>query len=160
MKTIVIGLGNPILGDDGVGWRVAEELSRQLTHKSDKIDICCLSVGGLTLMERLVGYNRAILVDALQTGLHPPGTVKQLQLEELPDQISSHMVSTHDANLKTALQLGREMGVQLPEQIMVVGIEAQHVIDFSDTLSPSVRSAIPQAVQIVSNLLKTTTWTQ
>jgi len=154
MKTIVIGLGNPILGDDGVGWKVAEEISGLVLSKSDSIVVDCLSVGGLSLMEHMIGYNRAILVDTLQTGLHPPGTVIQMQLEDLPDQLAGHLVSAHDANLKTALQLGREMGVELPEQITIVGIEAQHVYDFTEVLSPDVMAAVPQAVQLVSDILQ------
>ena len=156
MKTIVIGLGNPILGDDGVGWRVAEEISGLGFCKSNSVVVDCLSVGGLTLMECLVGYNRAILVDALQTGLHPPGTVIQMQLDDLPDLVAGHMASAHDAKLKTALQLGREMGLQLPDQVLIVGIEAQRVFDFSEKLSPIVMAAVPQAVQLVSELLQTT----
>jgi len=122
MKTMVIGLGNPILGDDDEGWVVAQEISKLELSRSSSIVVECLSVCGLILMERLVGYHRAILVDALQTGLHLPGTVIQLQLADLPEQTSSHMVSAHDASLKTALTHGHEMGVQLPEQIIVVGI--------------------------------------
>ena len=153
MKTIVIGLGNPILGDDGVGWVVAQEISKLELSRSGTIVVECLSVGGLTLMERLVGYHRAVLVDALKTGLHPPGTVIQLQLDDLPEQASSHMVSAHDASLRTSLQLGHEMGVQLPKQIIVVGIEAEQVYDFSEVLSSRISEAIPEAVQVVCNLL-------
>jgi len=155
MKTILIGLGNPILGDDGVGWKVAEEISRMELFKSKSVEVDCLSVGGLTLMERLVGYNRAILVDALQTGEHPLGSVILIRLEDLPDHIAGHMTSVHDVNLKTALQLGREMGAQLPEQIYVVGIEAQHVYDISEDLSPIILSAVPNAIQYVCKLLQT-----
>jgi hydrogenase maturation protease len=59
MKTIIIGLGNPILGDDGVGWKVVEELGKLDHSKSKSIEVDCLSVGGLTLMERMVGYHHA-----------------------------------------------------------------------------------------------------
>jgi hydrogenase maturation protease len=68
--------------------------------------------------------------------------------------LAGHLVSAHDANLKTALQLGREMGVELPEQITIVGIEAQHVYDFTEVLSPDVMAAVPQAVQLVSDILQ------
>jgi hydrogenase maturation protease len=153
VKTIIIGLGNPILGDDGVGCVVAQEISKLALFVSGSVVVECLSAGGLTLMESLAGYHRAILVDAVQTGLHRPGTVIQLPLDDLPEQASSHMISAHDASLKTALQLGHEMGVQLPKQIIVVGIEAEQVYDFSDTLSSRISEAIPEAVQVVCNLL-------
>jgi hydrogenase maturation protease len=154
-KTIIIGLGNPILGDDGVGWKVIAELSNINLGNSQTIDIDCLSNGGLTLMERLVGYHRAILVDALQTGQYAPGTVMCLQLDDLPDRKTGHMSSAHDVNFKTALQLGREMGIRLPEQIIIIGIEAQRVIDFSEELSTGVEAAVPQAVQLISDILQT-----
>ena len=63
MKTMVIGLGNPILGDDGVGWKVAEEVRKQLPCDMS-VNVDCLSVGGISLMEHLIGYDRAILIDA------------------------------------------------------------------------------------------------
>jgi len=146
MKTIVIGLGNPILGDDGVGWVVVEEISKLKSCESTTVVVDCLSVGGLTLMEHLVGFNRAIVVDALQTALHPVGTVIQMPLEDLPEQITGHLTSAHDVNLKTALQLGREMGAQLPEEIIIIGIVANSVTDFSKELSPQVKAAVHQAV--------------
>jgi hydrogenase maturation protease len=75
MKTLVVGLGNPILGDDGVGWRVAEEVKRKLTFSLDpplegedgEIYVDCLSLGGISLMERLIGHDRAILIDAFMS---------------------------------------------------------------------------------------------
>ena len=155
MKTIVIGLGNPILGDDGVGWVVAEEISKLKSCESTEVIVDCLSVGGLTLMEHLVGFDRAIVVDALQTTLHPVGTVIHLQLEDLPEKFAGHLASAHDVNLKTALQLGREMGAQLPGEIIIIGIEANYVNDFCKELSPQVKAAVPQAIQIIYNLLQT-----
>lgn len=155
MKTIVIGLGNPILGDDGVGWKVAEEIIKLELSKSNLIEVDCLSVGGLTLMEHMVGYNRAILIDAIQTGKNPPGTVIQIRLEDMPEQIAGHTASAHDVNLHTAIQLGHEMGAQLPEQIFIVGIEAQRVYDISEELSPPLLAAVPNAVQCVCKLLQT-----
>jgi hydrogenase maturation protease len=148
-KTIIIGLGNPLLGDDSVGWRVAEQV-----RKLCAVEVDCLSVGGLSLMERLVGYDRAILIDAITTGKQPTGSVSLYKLEELPDLSAGHTGSAHDTSLQNALKLGQLMGVQLPTEVVVVGIEAQSVYEFSEVLSPPVAAAIPQAVQMVMELLK------
>jgi len=148
-KTIIIGLGNPLLGDDSVGWRVAEQV-RELCE----VDLDCLSVGGLSLMERLVGYDRAVLIDAITTGKQPTGSVSLYKLEDLPDLSAGHTGSAHDTSLQNALKLGQSMGVQLPTEVVVVGIEAQSVYEFSEVLSPPVAAAIPQAVQMVMELLK------
>jgi hydrogenase maturation protease len=168
MKTIIIGLGNPILGDDGVGWKVAEEVKMQLDAPSPRlrhpspagrgdggegeIDIEFLSLGGISLMEFLVGYDRAIVIDALSTN-DEPGTVIVSKLSELPDYSALHTTSLHDTSLQNALKLGREMGANLPEEVIVVGIATTRVYDFSEDLSEPVAKAIPQAAKIVIDLL-------
>jgi len=178
MRTIIIGLGNPLLGDDSLGWRVAEQVRLQLNLPSigwyqsstadtqpqpkdqrepndhpESIEVDFLSLGGLSLMERLEGYDRAILIDAINSGKDSPGTVTVFRLEEMPDLSAHHLSSTHDTNLPTALRLGRSMGAHLPYEIYVVAVEAKNVYDFTEDLTPSVAEALPLAVQSVINLL-------
>lgn len=164
-RIIVIGLGNPILGDDGVGWRVAEEIQRLLQLPMTNtpspfesnwglvVDVECISLGGLSLMERLVGYDRAILIDAISTGQRPPGAVHCFPFEALPDPAAGHSSSAHDTSLKTALSVGRSMGLQLPDEITVVAVESESVHDFSEELSPPVSTAVPQAARLVIEAL-------
>lgn len=169
MKTIVIGLGNPILGDDGVGWKVAEEVKKQLDSPSpptplrstpvrlpggegSRVDVEFLSLGGISLMEHLIGYERAIVIDALASD-QADGSVIVAKLSELPDHSALHTTSVHDTSLQNALKLGRTMGANLPDDVIVVGIATSHVYDFSEELSPLVAEAIPQAMKIVIDLL-------
>jgi len=156
MKTLVIGLGNPILGDDGVGWRVAEEIARKTAHKLD-VEVDCASLGGLSLMERLTGSERVILVDSIYTKQKPVGTVRLFSLTELQDLSSGHTTAVHDTSLRNALSVGRSMDIPLPsdENVHIVTIEAENVYDFSEKLSPPVEAAIPQAVSAVLQLLET-----
>ncbi len=156
MKTIVVGLGNPILGDDGVGWKVAQEVERRLASSGASlgtdvaVDYCAL--GGLSLMESLAGYEAAILVDALAMD-QPPGTVLTFPLEELPNQSAGHTTSAHDTSLQDALKMGTSMGVELPGRIMIVGIAARRLYDFSESLSPEVAGSVSLATQKVMDLL-------
>lgn len=157
-RTLILGLGNPIRGDDGVGWRVVEAVMKNLTKvkkPSEGLDVDTLSGGGLNLMERLVDYDRAILVDAMQSGKQP-GSVQVFPLEALDNPSAGHLGSTHETNLLTALEIGRRLGAHLPPVggVMVVAIEAQPVFEFSEELSPPVAQAVPEAVQKVMNLLK------
>ena len=168
MKTIVIGLGNPILGDDGVGWKVAEEVRKQLDSPSPllrhpslagrgdggegDITIQFLSLGGISLMEHLIGYERAIMIDALASE-QPNGSVIVSKLSELPDYSALHTTSAHDTSLQNALKLGKAVGASLPDDVTVVGIATDHVYDFGEELSPLVAEAIPQATKIVIDLL-------
>jgi hydrogenase maturation protease len=149
-KVLIVGLGNPLLGDDRIGWCVAEQLTAALP---EQVEVDCLSVGGLGLMERLIGYDVAILVDAITTGQNPVGTVTCFPLEELPDRAAGHLSSAHDMTLQTALQFGRKLGAQLPDKIRIVAIESACTLDFSEELSPLVADAIPRAVRVVLNEL-------
>lgn len=158
MKILIIGLGNPILGDDGVGWKVAQEVERllpSLDHGSDSITVECFSLAGLSLMEQMLGYQRVILIDSLNTGQHPQGTVVAFSLESLADLTYGHSASAHDLSLKNALKLGRSMNADLPAdaQVQIVAIEAQHVYDFGETLTPEIEKAVPVAVEQVLKLL-------
>ncbi len=139
MKTIIIGLGNPILGDDGVGWVVARTVEEHLGKTDPSIEVDCLALGGLSLMERLVGYQHVILINSLNTGQHPQGSVIVFSLDEMVNQAYGHTSAAHDASLKTALEMARKLDVQLPEDkaVQIVAIEAAHVYDFKEDLSPS-----------------------
>lgn len=151
MRTLVLGLGNPLLGDDGVGWRVAGIVEEQITDPD--VDIDYHAGGGLSVMERLVGYDRAIIVDAINTRHQPPGSVNLFRLEDLPAHTPSHLASTHETTLQKALQVGRLMQAALPSEIMIVAVETPNVYDFSEDLSPPVANAVPPAVQVVLSQL-------
>jgi hydrogenase maturation protease len=152
VKTIVLGLGNPILGDDGVGWHIARQVQQRSEFPSD-IDVEYLSVGGISLMEGLIGYDRAIIIDSFVTNQNPIGTVSCFSLDELPNRALGHIFSAHDTTLQNALMVGKELGAQLPKDITVVAVESQDVYDFSEQLTPAVAAAVPDAVQAIINLL-------
>lgn len=153
-KTIVVGMGNPILGDDGIGWRVADKVRAELpASDTGPVTIECLSVGGLALMERLVGYSRAILVDAVTIGEGDDGDLQCVPLSALPDLAGGHLNSSHDSSLQAALALGREMGFELPSEIWVVGVRASQVLEFSEQLSGPVAAAVEPATEAVLELL-------
>jgi hydrogenase maturation protease len=106
-------------------------------------------------MERLTGSERVILVDSIFTGKKPVGTVSQFTLTDLPDLSAGHSASAHDTSLRNALNVGRSMHIDLPENenVLIIAIEAKAVYDFSQELSPAVAAAVPQAVRIVTDLL-------
>lgn len=152
MKTLVVGLGNPLLGDDGIGWKVAEEIKEHLPEDAC-VEATCLSLGGIGLMEHLIGYDQVILVDAFEMDA-PLGSISVLKLSQLPNYSAFHIPSTQDTPLQNALELGREMGAHLPDDIMIVGIATDPIHEFSEDLSPPVAQVVPFVVNIVLDLLK------
>jgi len=150
-RILVIGLGNPMLGDDGVGWKVAEEVKKQLPPESS-VDVDCLSLGGISLMEHLIGYGHAILIDAFALE-EPIGSILILKLSDLPNYSAFHTTNKRETSLQTAIEMGRFMGAQLTDDITVVGIATKHVCDFSKSLSPPVAETVPQAAKFVLDLL-------
>jgi hydrogenase maturation protease len=151
MKTLVIGLGNPILGDDGVGWVVAEQVRNKLPPGLP-VDIDCLSLGGISLMERLIGYERAILIDAFISD-QEQGSIIVAELAELSNVSAFHLTSAHDVSLQNAMEMGLQLGADLPGDVTVVGVSASHVYDFSEELSAPVKDAVPKMTAIVVGLL-------
>jgi hydrogenase maturation protease len=153
MRTLVIGLGNPLLCDDSVGLHVIDTLRDRLNGSAD-VELDVDHWGGLRLMERMIGYDRAIVVDAIRTGARP-GTIHLLAPDDLPTQRSA---SAHDTTLTTALELGRRAGMPLPatEDILLIGIEADDMTTFCETCTPLVADSIGCAAKAVEHVLQKT----
>ncbi|HTP00714.1 MAG TPA: hydrogenase maturation protease [Anaerolineales bacterium] len=149
-RALILGLGNPILGDDGVGWKVAEAV-QAVANDAAEVDFAAL--GGLSLMERMLGYSHVILIDCLETGEWPVGSVRSMRLEDLENPSAGHSASAHDTSLITALRTAQTMGGEIPERVDVVTIEAKLSYDFSESLSPEVAAAVPVATHEVLRLL-------
>ncbi len=147
MKTLVLGLGNPILTDDGVGIYVVRAVATH--YQRDGVVFAEASVGGLRLLDTIVGYERVIIVDAIQTRDGKPGDIHRLHPNSL--RASLHSGSTHDLSLPGALALGRGMGMVLPDDdsLIIIAIEANDVLTFGEGCTSAVAAAIPRAVEAV-----------
>jgi hydrogenase maturation protease len=145
MRTVIIGVGNPMRGDDGVGLQVARELRERLAGEA-AVDVVELCAGGLRLMEAMAGYERAIVVDAMESG-GAPGTVRRLDAGSLAE--TRNASSTHDGSLADALRLGREAGLRIPDDIRIWAVEAGDVATFGEGLTPRVEAAVGAVVAAV-----------
>ena len=140
-----MGLGNPILSDDGVGLRVAEELKGRLDQP--EVTVMETSMAGLDLLDTLVSFDRAIIIDAIQTRDGKIGQVYRFEPEAFDD--TRHASTPHDVNFVTALELGRRLGLDLPQRIIIFGIEVEDVTTYSERCTPEVMTAIPACVTMV-----------
>jgi hydrogenase maturation protease len=143
-------LGNPILTDDGVGPKIARELEDRLGRQ--EATVMETSLAGLDLLDLLAGYDRAIIIDAIQTEGGKAGQIYQLGPEAL--EATRHAASPHDVNFATALELGKRLGMALPRQIDIFAIEAADTSSFSEECTPEVTEAIPACIKMIIQELK------
>jgi hydrogenase maturation protease len=149
-KTLILGLGNSLLCDDGVGIYVAAELK----NKIDRPEITIMETGaaGLSLLDLLVGYDRAIIIDAIQTIGGKAGQVYRLEPKAFDTAL--HTASAHGIDFTTALEFGKKIGLPLPQQIAIFAIEASDVSTFREECTPEVRQAISTCVEMILRELK------
>jgi len=145
MKTIVIGVGNPILQDDGVGIHVANQLRQHVNHPDVTFDEAL--TGGMNLLDLILGYDKAILIDAINIKNAKNGEVKRLLLSDFP---SVHSNNPHDVSLLEALKLAERLGEKrIPDEIVIIGIVLKEIpYVFGDQLSSKIAAAVPQAVKL------------
>jgi hydrogenase maturation protease len=149
MKTLILGLGNPILSDGGVGPRIARELEGKL---DENVTVTEASLAGFNLLDLLVGYDRAIIIDAIQTAGGRVGRIYRLDLDAF--KTTRHAVSTHDIDLATALELGEKLGLNLPRKIDILAIEVAETSHFSEECTPEVAEVIPVCAELIIQDLK------
>ena len=149
MKKLVLGIGNPILGDDGVGFHVIAELEKD--PPPGDVSFSSVDASGLALLDQVVDYDAVVIVDAIMTEGGKAGTVYRLGLNNF--RPSKHTISPHDTDLPTALELGKLMKLKIPENISIVAIEIPPVYEFSQSLSPGVTGAVPGAAALVRQIL-------
>jgi hydrogenase maturation protease len=146
LKTLLLGMGNPILSDDAVGIRIAERLSQRLGPFEGLVvrEECC--TGGLELLEVVEGFDRLIVLDSIKTEGGRPGDWYHFDGTALRETM--HLNNVHDANFATAMELGRQTGVRVPDDadIHILAVEIAENLTFGDRLSPELEVAMPELV--------------
>ncbi|MGB6872820.1 MAG: hydrogenase maturation protease [Dehalococcoidia bacterium] len=145
MKTLVLGLGNPILSDDGVGIRVAQEVGEKLNDP--QVTVAETSEAGLSLLDSIVGYDKVIIIDAIQTKEGNTGQIYRMEPQDF--SFAKHLSSPHQINLVTALELGKMLNLAMPQKITIFAVEAKDITTFSEKCTPAVEQAIPEVVRMV-----------
>jgi len=147
MKTVVLGLGNTLLHDDGAGIEAVKMLEGRV---SGEIELRTASVGGLRILDQLEGFDRAIVVDAIMTG-GPPGQIKRFEEEHLAGDL--HASCAHDLSFQEALALGRSLGMAVPHEIIVYGIEVADPHRLEEGCSPPVLAGAREAARLIGDEL-------
>jgi len=144
-KTLILGLGNSLLCDDGVGIYVAAELKNRVNRPD--ITVIETGVAGLSLLDLLVGYDKAIIIDAIQTVGGKAGQIYRLDPKAFDTAL--HTASAHGIDFTTALEFGKKLSLPLPQQIIIFAIEASDVHTFKEECTPEVKQAVPVCIEMV-----------
>lgn len=145
-KIKIIGMGNELFGDDGIGILIAEKLSIVL-KSNDLISIESTNWGGFRIIDLLAGYDYAIIIDAISTGKDEIGFITRYKAEDFINSL--RMVSFHDINLGTAIHLAESLNIHFPNEIIVFTIEIAYQKILNESISREIKSAAEKCIKLI-----------
>src|SRR5512137_1097965 len=152
-RTLILGLGNPILGDDGVGIAIAREI-KERWPADPSIDIIEASLAGRFLLDLITGYQTVIVADAIITDAKAPaGATYRLSVDDLGAVVNPY--ASHALDLRTTVELGKQLGYEMPDTIRIYAVEIKENTVFREGLSPEEEATVvPVARRIMQDLGK------
>jgi len=149
-STLILGVGNEILTDDGIGPKLVNDIDRERLPSG--IDYLNTSLGGLEMLDLMCKYENVVLIDAMKTGILPPGSVHYYTPDDFRETL--HLSNFHDINFLTALELGRRTGMSVPANIHIIAIEIIEDMVFDTQFSPEICERYPAILNKVEDLLQ------
>lgn len=152
-KILILGMGNEILTDDGIGIKLLNDLKKK--RPVEDADYEALSIGGLEIVELLSGYKTVIILDAIKTLNGVPGNVYRF----IPDDFKAtlHIDNIHDISFLNALKVGKKLGYDIPSQIEIIAVEIIEDMVFSSEFTPQLQEKYPEilteVIEIVNNII-------
>ena len=146
ISTRVLCLGNELLADDALGAVVAEQL-RQILPGT--LEVVFTSAMGFDLLDDVLGASRLLVVDTIETGTKPPGTVHLLREEDVQTVPGE---SPHYIGLFETLKLGRKLQLDVPKDVIIIAVEPADCLTVGGAMTPAVKEAVPIVVNLVQRL--------
>jgi hydrogenase maturation protease len=147
--TVVLGAGNPLMGDDGLGIEVLEAIARKW---DESLDLRFLDGGiwGMRLLPHIEDADRLLVIDAVRADL-APGTLVRVERDEIPKHLRTK-ISTHQIDLSEVFAVAELRGT-FPREAVVLGIEPA-TVDAYMAISAEVRATVPALIQAVERQLE------
>lgn len=145
--TLLLALGNDLLGDDAVALVAARNVKEEFIHRLEVVESI---EAGIILMDLMAGYKRALLLDSIISGDSPPGSIKEYSREDFSRVVAP---SLHYAGLPEVFNLARLLGIDFPEEIRILTMEIEDPYHFGAELSPAVKQALPEYVKKAGEIL-------
>jgi len=148
---LVLCLGNEVLSDDAFGFYVAQEL-KELNNRDHETEVVFAALAGFNLLDLLRDRRNVLIVDAIITGRVKPGTIHFFPSGCLTP--SHSLTCSHEINLPTALELGKQLGMKMPQDIDVLAVEVQDVQTLSEEMTVPVKDAVGTAVNKIEDWIR------
>lgn len=156
-KILILGLGNTLITDDGIGIYIVRALQNEnsLYLPNIHIDFAESSMGGIRLLDEIVGYRAVIIIDSIITSQTKPGSIHyfKIQMDELlhspPTLRSGHTLSLNDM-----LLLGKALSYPMPKKIFILAIEVIDNVTLKESLSPELAKEFPGILSKVREKVK------
>lgn len=145
---LILGIGNDILTDDGIGPRLVKDLDKG--RLPPDISFGEATLGGMELLDMVKDFDEVIFIDALKTGMNKPGTV--LRFEPVDFEETLHLSNIHDIDFLTALELGKRTGMKIPGKITIIAVEIVEDRVFSNGFSPEIKIIYPDILRKVQEM--------
>ena len=147
MKTLVLGIGNSILGDDGVGVHAAQEVARII--KDENIVVRDVSIDGLNLLELILGFDKLVVIDAIMTENGEVGEIYRLKPENICE-LARSAISPHHFNLASTIEVGKRLfPEEIPEEVVIFAVGTHNIDQVTEELTGKVKEAIPEVVNLI-----------
>ena len=141
MKTVILGLGNPILTDDAVGIKIAQKLKEE----NSKLEVIETSEAGIALLDLITGYDKLIIIDSIKNEQGKPGELYKLGLEDLKP--AKDFPSSHGIGIATAFELGKGLGYKMPKFVSIYAVEIKDNTTFGEKCTEEVEQRMPSIVK-------------
>ncbi|HBH48278.1 MAG TPA: hypothetical protein DDX98_06545 [Bacteroidales bacterium] len=146
-KILVMGMGNDILSDDGIGIRLLRDLQQRI--KEPDVEFKEVFESGMQVLELMDGYTKAIILDGIKTGHHPPATIYHFTPDNFKDTL--HLTSFHNITFRSSNRIAERLGIKVPVQVHILAVEIVESELFSTKLSHEIE---PFYTKIRHDILK------
>ena len=160
----LLGLGNELLADDAFGILVAREVERRQAKACPTggacfslpvpaTDVVCSSASGFHLLDHVLGVKRLVVVDTLAASAGVPGTIHVFRWGCGAGAFACQPVAPHFVGLFDILAAAANLGLDAPQEVTVIGVEAADCVTVGGEMHPDVRAAVVKAADIAESLL-------
>ncbi|MEN3045045.1 MAG: hydrogenase maturation protease [Candidatus Hydrothermales bacterium] len=147
-ENVIIGLGNTIRGDDGIGIYITGFLSKKF---KDLVDVVSTEEMGLSLLDFLSPYKKAVIIDSIYTGKQDTGNIYVFNGKNIND---SELKSNHYIGIPELIHVARKLRLPFPKEILIIGISVEDPFTIRPTISEDLKNKIPEILNKIEKIIK------